>query len=252
MALSDPASDRPVAVHSSFDCRIVAIEQLTPKVRELHLRRMDGKPLRFEPGQHLVVHLDEGDGQRTARYYSLCRPPRDDGLAALCIKHDGDSDSPASMFELAEGDRIECQGPGGAFVLDDGDRDLLLVATGTGVAPFRSMFDQLDQKLLRCSAWLVFGAREASDLLYDADWRALSLRRPAFRYLPTLSEPVGGRWRGARGRVQRQLEALLRGATPPDPARTVAYVCGHPQMLDDVHQLLVDSGFSSSTVRREQ
>ncbi len=229
---------------TQLSCQVVGARDLCSSVRELRLRRTDGLPFSFVPGNYIVLHLGSGEG----RPYSISQPPDESGELAICIRH---TDSPfAAHLATADArDFLLVDPPAGCFTLPEQvEGDLLLIANGTGVAPFRAMAQRLSEPR-GGDVWLVFGARSAEGLLYDDDWRRLSDEREGFHYLPTLSRPSTS-WTGAVGRVQVLLPGLLESL--PRPSQTAAYLCGFPAMLEEVRPLLEAAGIPESQIYDRQ
>ena len=104
-------------------------------------------------------------------------------------------------------------GPHGLFVLKPEVEDVIMVATGTGVAPFRSMARDLfglDRAAAPAAAhngrqiWLVYGTRYPEDIYYREEFEQLAAEEPNFHYICTLSRPPES-WRGERGYVQEHV-----------------------------------------------
>ena len=100
------------------------------------------------------------------------------------------------LCDVKEGEEISCQGPFGDFILRPPLRDTIFIATGTGIAPFRSMLHWLladparhQEKQLS----LFFGNRTEQDIYYHEEFLKLAAQHANFRYLPTLSRGV---WNG--------------------------------------------------------
>ncbi len=123
---------------------------LAPSVAHLGFQRDDGLPLEFVPGQFLQVHFHYGDGTPTKRSYSLATRndivPAGDGDAVEIAVSYVPGGAATALFEGLEiGDRVQASGPFGRFCLQPGDTNAryLLIATGTGVTPYRAMLPQL-------------------------------------------------------------------------------------------------------------
>lgn len=155
------------------------------------------------------------------------------------------------LFALQAGDRVWL-GPKitGTFTLRDvpPDRDLVMVATGTGLAPYMSMLrTELASGPPR--RWAVLaGSRHSWDLAYQAELITMARLMPRFAYLPTVSRPKEepAPWTGETGYVQ----ALWTGGPlerawgrRPTPADTHVLLCGNPGMIDDMCKVLTADGF---------
>lgn len=133
------------------------------------------------------------------------------------------------LCDLAVGDKVQLTGPSGKrFVLpaDPAAHDYLFFATGTGIAPFRGMLMDLYTRPGGFRSALVLGSPYASDLPYDAQFRALARSQPTFAYLPTISRERGPG--GSPGLyVQDQLTHRRQDLAPLlESPRTLIYVCG--------------------------
>jgi NAD(P)H-flavin reductase len=137
------------------------------------------------------------------------------------------------------------QEPLGYFTLRHPERPAVFVATGTGVAPFRSiLLTVLPQS---GPITLLFGSRYPHTVLYREEFQTLAERHAHFRFVPTVTRPDDS-WRGATGRVQMHLDDALAGhATTPD-----VYICGLKEMVDDVRALLKQKGFDRKQIIYEK
>jgi ferredoxin-NADP reductase len=150
---------------------------------------------------------------------------------------------------MKEGDEIQCQGPFGDFILRPSLRDTIFIATGTGIAPFRSMLQWLlldDSRHQGKQFWLVFGSRYEKDIYYHDEFLRLALERPNFHYLPTLSRG-GPDWEGPRGYVQEHVPQIVQ-----DRADMQAYICGLDKMVSGNQQLLKSLGWDRKSIHYEK
>jgi CDP-4-dehydro-6-deoxyglucose reductase, E3 len=208
----------------------------------LVLLRLERPPqYSFEAGQFLYVY--RGDLRRA---YSIASAPEDPHLE-LGVKRVDDGPMSTALYDLEPGAQIEITRALGAFRFESGpDVPVVFLATGTGVAPFRSMLRVLHAKGDARPLWLFLGSREAANLPYHAEFEQLSRTWPAFRYVPVLSKGALY-WPGERGWIQ---EALLKRF--PHPRNLDAYVCGIKRMVDDVRTLLREKGLESERVHVER
>jgi CDP-4-dehydro-6-deoxyglucose reductase len=176
------------------------------------------------------------EGQMITRAYSIASPP-DGNRFELCLNRVRDGHLSPYLFTLNPGDTVEMRGPYGTFILRDPPNDSVLVANGTGIAPFRAM---LPARLARDAAHritLLFGVRHEHDLLYRAEFEALERRHLNFRFWPTLTRPEAG-WTGRKGRVQQHLTEVVGCQRDLD-----VYICGLREMVDEVRAMLRSIGF---------
>ena len=144
--------------------------------------------------------------------------------------------------------------PRGAFTLErvPHGTNLVLVATGTGIAPYVSMLRTHGRDRLR---WprivIVHGAREQSDLAYREEFAVAARTDARIAYVPVLSrEPQNTTWSGLRGHVQLVLEPACfqsRAGFVLDPSAAHVFLCGNPAMIDDLRLRLGERGFVTDT-----
>lgn len=189
------------------------------------------------------------NGEDITRAYSIASPPSDDARFALCVNRVQDGFMSNSLCDMKEGAEISFEGPFGNFTLHPPPRDTLFIATGTGIAPVRSMLHWLLADVSRHQEhqlWLVFGSREEQDLYYHGEFVRLAAEHATFHYRPTLSRG-GPEWRGLRGYVQEHVGGIVQGRTD---AR--AYVCGLADMVTANRELLQRLGFDRQSILYEQ
>jgi len=244
-----------VPVH--FPLKLVSSRMLAPTVRHLAFVRDDGEPLDFIPGQFLQVHFTYPDGKATKRSYSVATVR--DGVAGaddpieLAVSYVAGGAATDIFSHLAEGQQIEASGPFGRFCLMPGDHNAryLLVATGTGVTPYRAMLPLLRQAIIErgCQVVLLFGARTPAELLYGDEFAAFADATPGFRFVPCFSRemPAAPRPDDRKGYVQDHLPAFA-----PDAEGDIAYLCGNPNMVDACFEVLKTAGLPVPHIRREK
>lgn len=240
-----------------FPLKLVGSRMLAPSVRHLEFVRDDGQALDFIAGQFIQVHFTYPDGTPTKRSYSLATQ-HDHAFGVndsveIAVSFVPGGAASALFTALDDGQQIQCSGPYGRFCLQDKDQNAryLLIATGTGVTPYRAMLPQLKQLMdgRGVQVVLLFGARSAEDLLYGEDFTRFAADNPNFRFMPCYSRdmPADAGADARSGYVQNQLAELA-----PDGARDIAYLCGNPNMVDACFETLKESGLPVPQIRREK
>ncbi|MDE1894496.1 MAG: ferredoxin--NADP reductase [Xanthomonadaceae bacterium] len=244
-----------------FQLRLADSVMLAPAVRHLVFERVDGQPLTFQPGQFLQVHFHYDDGTATKRSYSVATVA--DGSAPSGLTEVGRIEIAVSyveggaatrlLGELPVGGVIDASGPYGRFCLQDTDSHprYLLLATGTGVTPYRAMLPQIGRLLAQGGreAVLLYGARSEAELLYGEEFEAFARAHPGFTFHACLSRKAravphpGDR----HGHVQQVLAEL-----DPRAERDIAYLCGNPNMVDAAFTVLKEAGLPVPQIRREK
>ena len=242
------------AVSQPFDITLIARQQPSPGLLLLRFARADGQPFVHQAGQFIQLNLVDAQGQPQRRSYSLSTRS-DHGLGAeqfeCAISLVPGGLASTTLAHLPPGGSLSASGPLGRFVLPaaEHNRRYLLLATGTGVSPYRGMLPQLAAAIGRGQqVVLLHGARTLAELPYVDEFMELAAARPGFVYLPCLSRQWPVDLPGAvQGHVQQHLAGLA-----PDPANDIAYLCGNPGMVDAGFAALRAAGFGMPRIRREK
>jgi ferredoxin-NADP reductase len=208
---------------------------LSPQTKHLEFRVARVDEFRFTPGQFVSIKQPRPDGKVHTRAYSIASAPRSEPSFELCLNRVEDGFLSNWLCDLDVGATIQFHGPHGLFVLREPRHDSIFIATGTGIAPIRSMVEWLfaaPERNRGHEYWLIFGTRYEHSIYYRDEFDRIARDNPNFHYLPTLSR-CGEEWRGCRGYVQDHVRELV--GTRRDMR---AYICGLHQMVDANRKLL--------------
>ncbi len=236
-----------------YDVEVVRVDELTPHHRSIFVKRADGDDFSIRAGQFLMMHF-EHDGKKLNRSYSVSNPVPVDGPVEeleLCVALVEGGIGSQIVAGWEPGDTFTASGPHGRFILRPGeDVDLVLVGTGTGIAPYRSMIPSLELALdAGRQIDLVFGARSRDQFLYDAEWKELAAAHTNFNYWRCASrDPDPAAWEDGGGIVGRVQHALDRIETSED---AIFYLCGNPAMVEEVTERLQADGRDRRSIRTE-
>ncbi len=230
---------------------------LAPSVRHMAFERADGAPFAFIPGQFVQIHFHYPDGKPTKRSYSVATVGAGDGSPVqrieMAVSYVEGGAATDLLGHLKEGDTIDGSGPYGRFCLLDSDlnKRYILVATGTGVTPYRAMLPQLRRliEIRGIEVALVYGARNEAELLYGDEFEAFARQNPHFHFYACFSRAPRAQPRphDRNGHVQVALSEIS-----PDLHTDIAYLCGNPNMVDQAFNLLKDAGLPIAHIRREK
>ena len=166
----------------------------------------------------------------------------------ICVRAVAGGHGSNWVHRLRPGMKVGFEGPVGDFILRDTSRDILMVATGTGISPIKSMLlhllDQRSDRRVR----LFFGVRSAQELFYTDLLRGLEAHYPGFSSSIAMSAPDPTRWPGRPARVT---DLVREQVTPDQAARTEAYLCGSRAMVDDVREALLAKGIVPDHIHSE-
>jgi len=219
---------------------IVEFHDIAPEVRHFVLEVPEVEQLHFKPGQ--FVSLKETlNGKKITRPYSIASQP-DGNRFELCLNLVHEGAFTPYLFAMKPGDSVEISAPLGFFVVRDPAKDALFIATGTGIAPFRSMAPGYFAQPHAGQLTLLFGVRHESTIYYRDDFETLARTQATFRFWPTLSR-ADSCWTGRAGHVQNHISEALAGRTDFD-----VYICGLKAMVDEVRGILKESGFDRKQI----
>ncbi|MGB7622428.1 MAG: FAD-binding oxidoreductase [Terriglobia bacterium] len=221
-----------------FKARVARIRDLTHDVRELHLHLLDPSLIDFKAGQFISFKILRKDHPvPTSRPYSIASPPSLRGSVMLVFNLVQGGPGSTFLYSLKDGDEVNFSGPAGAFYLHDNEaREYLFVATGTGIAPIRSMLYSLLERQAVNPITLYWGLRSERDLYYQDELEVLARSLPNFSFVITLSHPRET-WAGERGRVTRLVK---EHASSVD--NLAVYLCGNSGLIKDVTGIIHEKG----------
>jgi CDP-4-dehydro-6-deoxyglucose reductase, E3 len=228
----------------TFTAHVEGITDLTHDVRVVRLGLLRPGEISFQAGQFVSFEVPK-PGLRfpVTRPYSIASPPSNRDVIDLLLNLVPGGPGSGYLFSLKSGDPVSFRGPAGTFVLREyPDRRLLFIATGTGIAPIRSMIHA--RLPSPTPVTLIWGLRSERDLYYQEELAELAEQFPEFSYTITLSQP-SSQWQGATGRVQAVVEVATTSVDD-----LAVYVCGSRDMIQSVTALIRSRGVCP--IHREQ
>ena len=224
----------PVA--RTLPCRIATSERVAPDVLRIMLRLPPSVAFAFLPGQYLEV-IGPGGIRRS---YSLAADnPAGAPLEVHVREVEGGVMSDYWFHHARDNDLLRLHGPLGTFVLRDvAGIDLILLATGTGIAPVKAILESLPALAAADaprSVTVLWGGRTPADHYLD-----IAALPGTHRFIPVLSRAHGA-WTGARGHVQDVLLTLQ-----PDLRDAAVYACGSDAMIHGARDALLQAGLPAA------
>lgn len=228
-----------------YQCTVVSVGNLTSTVFSVHFRT--NPALTFLAGQFLSLKVPEAgpSGRDLRRAYSIGSPPEKD-IIELCIKDVPNGPGTSFLRQLKSQSTFTAYGPAGHFVFKTPPtRHACFVATGTGVAPFRSIVQSESYaKNPPLSATCLFGTTHQTELLYQKDFE----QAQSLKWIPCLSREKGN-WSGFKGRVSEYLKTQFPESF--DWKNTDFYLCGNGAMIAEVRQFLLQKGLDKKSILLE-
>jgi ferredoxin--NADP+ reductase len=252
--------------NSKYNATVTGREEINPQLIVLRVQP-DSELFSFNPGQFAVLGLlareprvPEADSEEATpdpdklirRAYSIASSSVEREYVEFYLTLVNSGELTPRLFALRHGSRLFLSPKAsGVFTLDrvPADKAVLLIATGTGLAPYMSMLRTMLIHESKRKFVVLHGARCSWDLGYRAELESLARVRPNFIYIPSITRPEQDpHFRGSTGRIQSLLEQGVvekLAGLPLDPALMQVFLCGNPDMIRLVKELLMARGFVS-------
>jgi len=245
-------SEAPTAVarrppNNPFILRLVQITQQTRDSKTLRFAVHGQTKLDALPGQFLTFSF-LFDGKKETRCYSICSSPARSGYVEITPKRVNSGCVSVFLNDRASiGMTVEATGPFGRFCLNPADdKNIVLLAAGSGITPMMAMLRYIDDLCLDTQATLLYCVRTGQDIIFQADLDELRKRLKNFQYHVLLSQP-DPEWPGARGHINRGFVCTA----VPEIKDQVFFLCGPPQFMGAARTILMELGVEPERIRQE-
>jgi ferredoxin--NADP+ reductase len=247
-----------------YNATLVNREDINPQLMVFRLQP-DSELFPFTPGQFAVLGLlgseprvPEADSEEPVpeptklirRAYSIASSSVERRYLEFFVTLVNSGELTPRLFALRHGSRLFLAPKAcGMFTLDKApaSKSVLLIATGTGLAPYMSMLRTMLINDTARKFIVLHGARCSWDLGYRAELESLARIRPNLTYIPSITRPAEDpHFRGHTGRIQSLIaQGVVEAASgiALDPAHMDAFLCGNPDMITQVKDLLIPRGF---------
>jgi ferredoxin/flavodoxin---NADP+ reductase len=215
-----------------------------------------GGEFKFSPGQYATLGV-QGEQKRSERPYSIVSSPYESEIEFF-FELVPQGELTPQLYKLQLGDELLMRKvPKGRFTLDTKRSNHLLVSTVTGVAPFvsyiRSLFKDWKEGKFKGEhkLFLLNGASRSWEFGYNDELQEFARQTPWLKYVPTVSRPwEDEKWQGETGRVDELLRkyADMWSLTGEN---SVAYLCGHPEMIEHGKGILKRRHFPKDAMKEE-
>lgn len=229
-----------------YKTRLIQKEQLTKDVFEFIFEILEDKEIDCKSGQFFMLQIPVEGSFPQKRAYSLASPGFMKDKFRFCIKllENGVASNFLRKFEI--GSEATFQGPFGRFVIpDDCQKNILFIATGTGIAPFYGMLEDLFSKKYPQNIELFFGLRNEEDIFYQDVLEKFAKENPNFKYHLAVSRAKED-FKGLKGRLTEHLKV-----SDYDKNNTEIYLCGSGAMVNEVKEKFLNEGFEKSSIHEE-
>jgi CDP-4-dehydro-6-deoxyglucose reductase len=228
--------------------KVIKIDDHTHNTKRFWIEVPELESFDFLPGQFVTLDLPihEKPNKRWRSYSIASWPDGSNVFELVIVLAEGGLGTAYLFDQVSVGSELTFRGAQGVFTLPDPlEKDLFLICTGTGIAPFRSMANFLAlHDRPRKNVHLIFGCRTKEDLLYYDELRELEGRLKGFHYIPTLSRE---HWDGSRhGYVHAHYEELCAGRQDAH-----FFLCGWKHMIDEAKKRITAMGYDRKAIHQE-
>lgn len=239
----------------TYKAKVAEHSYLAKKFQNIHLELMEPNQLEFEAGQYVMIKVPGLEGMRQ---YSISSPPSTKHAIELLVDVVPNGVGSTYLASLKPGDEVEFMAPAGKFVVAEEtkkiEKELMFVATGSGIAPIRSMLEDLliDKKDKR-QMWLHWGLRFEEDVFWFDEFARLSEDHENFTFDLTLSKS-SEEWKLCRGHVTQCVidHHNRNGDNGLSFGKIGAHLCGSKRMIEEVTSELLEKGVSKERIHSEQ
>jgi len=235
--------------------KVIRIEQEAAQTRRFWIQLSSLRSFEFEPGQFVTLDLPIHEKlNKRIRSYSIASWPDGTNVIELVIVLlEGGAGTNYLFNEVSVGSELTLRGPQGIFTLPEViEKDLFLICTGTGIAPFRAMSNHiLNCNIAHRNIYLIFGCRHFEDALYRKEMTELARQLPSFHYIPTFSRetPDANNPQLRTGYVHAIYEELCSRQETLRPAHF--FLCGWKNMIDEAKQRIQALGYDRKSIHQE-
>ena len=220
---------------------VSSLRDLTHDIKEVRLRLVDPPEIEFKAGQFIQFEVPpyERSDETVYRAYSIASPPSAKNEIELEIRYVPNGICTTYVHRhLHLGDPVTINGPYGDFTLRPGEREIIAIAGGSGMAPLKSILLDMAEKEIARRIRYFFGARALRDLFLLEEMKTLEQRIPGFEFIPALSKPDPmDAWNGETGLVTDVAARYL-----PDASEAEAYLCGSSFLIQAAIKMLTSKG----------
>ncbi|HET9722063.1 MAG TPA: FAD-dependent oxidoreductase [Candidatus Saccharimonadales bacterium] len=194
-------------------------------------------PLNWQPGQYLHYTLPhpEADDRGVERWFTISTAPYEKNIQ-ITTRLDGEIESSfkKALAQLNKGEEIEAEGPGGKFILKEGDVRHILIAGGIGITPYRSMLAQLIHDDKPANAELIYLNRDDS-FVFGEELEKYAATDSSFKLTRAVDKKL----------TEADFKPLI------DDSKTVFYLSGPHGMVEAYENMLKKMGLAEDRIKTD-
>jgi len=235
-----------------YNVELTSVEQLTNNTLGLRFY-LDDERFSFKAGQFVSLHFDIAGEQYKRSYSIACAPAsfKKNKILEFALGQLPGGKANECFSEATVGEQYIISGPAGVLTLPEAlPKRIVLIGTGTGMAPYRAMIPELNMALEKeICVHIIMGVRQRCDLFYLQDFQAL-VHQYAHAYFDVCfsqESNIDNEKSEYGGYVQNRFKHLNLV-----PDRDLVYLCGNPAMIDDSSNWLAEAGFGYRQFKKER
>lgn len=243
--VEEEESDLPFFAVYDFEAEVVENVACTHDIHMIKLKLQEPQNIEYASGQFFEFDIP---GLEETRAYSLANKYGAGSILEFHVKRVPEGKGSNYMCDLQAADTVTGSGPYGSMQLRSRDKDLIFIAGGSGMAPIKSLLEELFSQSFEKEAWFFYGARAKKDLYLTEEWEELAGLYPNFHYVPALSKPdPSDEWDGETGFIADVISRTLEDTSNMD-----AYLCGPPIMIETACNALYKSGMKGTDISYDE
>jgi glycine betaine catabolism B len=227
--------------------KVIRIEDHTHNTKRFFIEVPELDKFDFIPGQFVTLDLPihEKPNKRWRSYSIASWPDGTNVFERLIVLAENGLGTTYLFNEISVGSELTFRGAQGVFTLPEQlDKDIFLICTGTGIAPFRSMINYIHLHSIPIkNIHMIFGCRTKDDLLYYDELKEMEQKVHGFHYHPTLSREE---WEGHTGYVHAVYEELCK-----EKQEAKFFLCGWKLMIDEAKKRIQEMGYDRKAIHQE-
>lgn len=230
-----------------YRTKVTIIKDMTESIKEVTVSCDASKSPVFKAGQFMLLRIPAYSNVAFSafRSYSIATSPEEKGgLKFLVRLVENGYASTYIHNHLKEGDQLSLVGPFGDFYLRESDKNIIMIAGGSGMAPMRSILKYMSDHKINRTVHFFFGGHDEDDLFYEEEMAHLGKNLPNFKFYPCV-DVVKKSWSGDVGNV---VQTATKHLTPEEIANSQGYLCGGPGMLNAAISFLTSKGMSENEI----
>ncbi len=227
-----------------FSSTVLSVKQETYDVKTFRFSTTAG--FAFKPGQFIMLEFDLEGGKDT-RAFSISSSPTNKGYVEI-KKKIGQSEYSQKLDSLKEGSNAKIKGPFGMFILEENEKNIILLAGGIGVTPFRCMMHYATDKKLPIKVTLFYSSKTSEDIAFKDEFDQMTKKNKNIKIVYTVTRPEESKqpWPGTAGRID---ENMIRQNVDTN---ALYYVAGPPAMVDAMVATVRGMGIPQDRIRIER